>query len=214
MKWNMIVGAFVVSMGLCSQSFGFELLDRMLGLRGGCCKTDCCETSCCEPEPSCHAPQQDCCAPEPSCHAPQQDCCPQQDDCCDRGCGRKRLNLFGHLRGMFDHGGCCQQDDCCEPEPVHCAPEPTCCERDACDSGCGRKRHHCGLLSNLFKSRKKSCCNTGCGGCGGGYDGHGAPAPAAGEAAPMPPAPMADPSASIQGRRSIVQASRTLVHRN
>jgi hypothetical protein len=41
-----------------------------------------------------------------------------------------------------------------------------------------------------------------------------APAPAAGEAAPMPPAPMADPSASIQGRRSIVHASRNLVQRN
>jgi hypothetical protein len=37
-----------------------------------------------------------------------------------------------------------------------------------------------------------------------------APAPAAGsgEAAPMPPAPMADPSAAIPGTRRVVQASK------
>src|SRR5690606_41926598 len=47
MKWNMVFGALVVSVGLCSQSFGFELLDRMLGLN------DCGCNSCCTAQPSC-----------------------------------------------------------------------------------------------------------------------------------------------------------------
>ena len=36
MRWNMVLGALVVSVGLCGQSYGFELLERMLGLGGGC----------------------------------------------------------------------------------------------------------------------------------------------------------------------------------
>ena len=51
MKWSMIVGALVVSASLCTsqQSYGFELLDAMLG--GGCnscgCEAKCgCETKC------------------------------------------------------------------------------------------------------------------------------------------------------------------------
>ena len=38
MKWSMFVGALVLSMSLCSsqQSYGFELLDRMLGAGCGC----------------------------------------------------------------------------------------------------------------------------------------------------------------------------------
>ncbi len=40
MKWNMVFGALVVSVGLCGRGFGFELLERMLGLN------DCGCTSC------------------------------------------------------------------------------------------------------------------------------------------------------------------------
>ena len=32
MRWNLFAGALIISAGLCSQSYGFELLDRMLGL--------------------------------------------------------------------------------------------------------------------------------------------------------------------------------------
>ena len=49
MKWNMVFGALVVSVGLCSQSYGFELLDRMLGLNDCGCNS-CCQKSC---EPAC-----------------------------------------------------------------------------------------------------------------------------------------------------------------
>ncbi len=48
MKWNMVLSALVVSVGLCGQSFGFELLERMLGLNDCGCNTCCTKTA-----PSC-----------------------------------------------------------------------------------------------------------------------------------------------------------------
>lgn len=172
MKWKMVLGALVVSAGLCNQGYGFELLDRMLGINGygghGC--NSCCEPACCEAEPAC-------CEAEPA---------------------------------------------CCEAEPACCEAEPACCEADPCDT-CAprcRKKHCGGLLSGLFACKKhchRSCnscdtcgnggcdsCGNGCSSCNGG--GHASPA-AADEAAPVPPAPMADPSASIQSSRQIVKAN-------
>ena len=35
MKWNILIGSLVMGVGLCANSFGFELLDQMLGLGGG-----------------------------------------------------------------------------------------------------------------------------------------------------------------------------------
>ncbi len=218
MKWNMFVGALVVSMGLCSQSFGFDLLNRMLGRgHGGCCQSQCCETSCCEP--TCCQQEAACCQPEPACCEPACG-----DPCGNNGCGGHQCALFGKLKGLF---GGCHKNSCCEQacgEPACCEPEPACCE-PACGGGCDNccKRKRCGFLKNLFKRKHcghgcgNSCCGGGCGagGCGtGGAPMDGGPAPAAGETAPMPPAPMADPSASIQGRRNLVHASRNLVRRD
>ena len=45
MKWNIAVASLVMSVALCSQSFGFDLLDRMLGGSGCGCDTQCCETA-------------------------------------------------------------------------------------------------------------------------------------------------------------------------
>ena len=37
MKWNVLLGTVVLGLGLCTQSYGFELLDRMLGVNDcGC----------------------------------------------------------------------------------------------------------------------------------------------------------------------------------
>jgi hypothetical protein len=78
------------------------------------------------------------------------------------------------------------------------------------------KKHACGG-GVLFGHCHKGCgCESACGGCGecGGCCGAApaSPAPAAaGEGAPMPPPPMADPSASYKPRRGMVQASRTVV---
>ena len=43
MKRMMYLGALVLGVTVCSQSFGFELLDRMLGCKGcaSCCEPGC-----------------------------------------------------------------------------------------------------------------------------------------------------------------------------
>ena len=55
MKWNILVGSLVLGFGLSTQSFGMDLLDRMLGTNyNGCCdKATCCDTPCADPGPSC-----------------------------------------------------------------------------------------------------------------------------------------------------------------
>jgi hypothetical protein len=264
MRWNMFLGALVVSVGLSSQSFGFELLDRMLGLNGygsnSCCEPQCCEKSCAAPacapacEPACAAPAA--CAP-----ACEQSCgCDNgcghghgllgghRHGCCggDVGCGCSHLgvrtchshDLFGGLRGLFDcHRGCgcdhgcgngCAEPACaaapaCEPAcaaPAACAPA---CEQSCgCDHGCHRNHCRRGCLLDIFGHRRRGCCNNGCGngcGCGAeptcGCNGGGAPMPTAvpgagvpTDAAPMPPAPMADPQAQLRSQRRVVQASK------
>lgn len=189
MKLNMILGALVVSVSLVSQSFGLELLDRMLGVNSGAC----CEKPCCEVEPACCAPvAAKCCQPEPACCAPEAACC-DTNPCCKRG-------------GLLDHlfaRRCCKP--ACEPvcEPVCCQPEPTCCEAAPC---CKRG----GLLDHLFARRcKTSCCDVApsCGGCDSCGAGAPVAAPAPAGAAPMPPAPMADPSASLPSNRRLVRTT-------
>ena len=72
MKIKMIVGFMVLGLGLCSQSFGNNLLDRMLGSNGCGCETNCCTTSCCKPK---------CCKPK-CCREPR--CCKSR--CCGNSC--------------------------------------------------------------------------------------------------------------------------------
>ena len=54
MKSRIVFGALLMSVTLCGQGFGFELLDNLLGLNkcgcGGCCEPACCEQACCEPQ--------------------------------------------------------------------------------------------------------------------------------------------------------------------
>jgi len=174
MKRMMFLGALVLGVTICSQSFGFELLDRMLGHKG--C------TSCCEPgcdagngcaEPGCGAGNG--CA-EPACGAGNgcaEPACDAGAGCCDAGscCGarkcRKKHDLFGGLKGLFEKckrkHSCC--DSCCEPacdagngcaEPAcgagnGCA-EPACgagngCAEPACDAGAGCCEPSCGAAS-------------------------------------------------------------------
>src|SRR5258708_40333204 len=86
MKWNIILGSMVLGLAMCSQSFGFELLDRMLGSNGCGCDTQCCETKCCS-KPKCCQPK--CCEPKcckEKCHQPLfgGGC---KSKCCNNGCG-------------------------------------------------------------------------------------------------------------------------------
>src|ERR1700681_1944152 len=101
MKWNMVLGALVVSVGLCSQSFGFELLERMIGLNdcgcNSCCQRSCqpacgcdkgCDTGC---QATCAAPAESSCCAAPSCGAPS---------CCHKRCHHCCGGLFG---GLHNH---------------------------------------------------------------------------------------------------------------
>ena len=95
MKFSKFLGALVLSAGLCSQSFGAGLLDRMVG---GGCGPSCCEPSCCDAGKACHDPAcgtagNGCC--DPGCgSAGGNGCC----DPCGSSCGKKRCGLFGGLR--------------------------------------------------------------------------------------------------------------------
>jgi len=237
MRWRMVLGALVVSASMCSQSFGLELLDRLLGLDnccGGCGSCAQCAEPACAP---CQAARA--CAPEPACCEPEP--------CCDP-CGR-RCDLFSGLRDLFKCNRCgrnsCGCEPACEPacetckpacEPA-CAPscEPSCRPRGlrllrpacrtacqpscepACEPACNPCARSCrrGLrlrdldILGLFSCNCRSCCDP-CGqsaGCGCGA-GTGAPA-AAGEAQPAgeAPAPAPDPSAYLRRLPSINQAA-------
>ena len=223
MKWNIIVSTVVLGLGLCAPSYGFDLLDRMLGAGGCGCETQCCEPAgCCDKGPSCCDVGPSCCDSAP---------------CCQKSCHR-RGGLFGghHHRG----NGCCAKDacgceapSCCDKAPSCCEPaccEPACCEPACCQPSCKKRCRPC-LLERIFGCRK-SCCDSGCNACdsctvscgcdagcdagctmGGAGGGKGAPAPAmeGSEMAPMPPAPVVDPSAYLPAKRRVVHASTTLV---
>ncbi len=123
MKWNMVLGALVVSVGLCGQSYGFELLDRMLGLNDCGCTTCCtsaapvcgCDKGC---EPSCAAPA---CA-APACSAPA----------CDPGCA----------------GAACAPS-CGAGAGCTAACEPSC--SSSCGSSCGHCHKCCRPMFSCLK---------------------------------------------------------------
>ena len=180
MKRMMFLGALVLGVTVCSQSFGFELLDRMLGHKGcaSCCEPGCdAGAGCCEP--GCGAGSG--CA-EPACGAGggcAEPACGAGNGCCEPACGaasccgvRKKHDLFGGLKGLFERckrkhhgctGSCCEPgcgagDGCCEPAcgaGGGCA-EPACgagngCAEPACDAGAGCCEPSCGAAS---------CCGT------------------------------------------------------
>lgn len=190
MKWNTLIGTIVLTIGICSQSFGAGLLDRMLGASGCGCETKCCEASC-------GAEAAGCCdsgcaaAADPSCGC-DNGCAAADPSCgCDNGCAaapscgcdaprkscRKPL-----LSGLLS----CKKKSCCTAAPscgcdngCAAAADPSC----GCDNGCAAAPS-CGceaapscckrvsLLERIFSCRKKSCnsctaapscgCDNGC----------------------------------------------------
>ena len=176
MKRMMFLGALVLGVTVCSQSFGFELLDKMLCHKGGasCCEPGCdAGNGCCEPgcgagngcaEPACGAGNG--CA-EPACGAGNGCCEPScgADSCCSTGC-RKKHDLFGGLKGLFEkckrkHHGC----------PVSCCGEPDCgagngCAEPACGAGNGCAEPACGAGNGCCEpacGAGNGCCEPSCG---------------------------------------------------
>ena len=182
MKRMLFLGALVLGVTVCSQSFGFELLDKMLGHKGcaSCCEPGCdAGNGCCEPgcgagngcaEPACGAGNG--CA-EPACDAGSSCCEPSCGAA--KGCLKKKHDLFGGLKGLFackkKSRGC--TDSCCEPacgagngcaEPAcgagnGCA-EPACgagngCCEPACDAGAGCCEPSCGAAKGCCKKKHR-----------------------------------------------------------
>lgn len=156
MKWNIFVGSLVLSLGLSTQSFGANLLDRMLGVNynGDCDTATRCETSCSDPCPSLG--------------------CDTASVPCATTC--RKTPLLDMMRGLRQRMAC---DTCCEPvcgcedpcaEPAcgfeaPCA-EPVCgcedpCAAVACDCCCVKCRKR-PLLDMLRRLRNKVTCDTCC----------------------------------------------------
>lgn len=148
MKWNLVFGTLVLSLGLCSQSFGAGcLIDRLLGAKG-CGGGSCCEPTC--------GSASSCC--EPSCEAPACDPCGCDDGCSSKRCG---LSLKGLLGGRKCRPGC---GPSCDPAPSCVAASCGCDAGPSCDSCCdvGCKRTG-GLLGRLKNLHSKNCCEPACG---------------------------------------------------
>jgi hypothetical protein len=149
------LGALVLGVTVCSQSFGFELLDRMMGK--GCCG------SCTEPgcgaggglcgEPGCGAGNG--CA-EPACGAGNgcaDPACDAGAGCCEPACGaaagccgvRKKCtpirDLLAALKARHARKSCCGTG-CCGGEP-DCSAGNGCCE-PGCGAGNGCVDPACG----------------------------------------------------------------------
>jgi len=221
MKWNIFVGSLVLSIAACTQSFGFDLLDRMLGSSGCGCESSCCETNCCKVK----------CA---------------RTRCCNNGCNScaKVAPSCGVAAPSCVKAAptCAAAAPTCAAAGPTCAAAPSCGADKGCGNGCGNKCCRPCLLDRLFSCHSSNSCNKGCGnGCGNGCSkaapscaapscgvaapscvkaapacGCDAKAPAAapapgGDVAPMPPAPVVDPSAYNAKYNGRVVRSASLV---
>ena len=193
MKRTVLTMAMVVACAMSNQSFGFDLLDRMLGIK--CCggADTCCDTGCdmgCEPACGCEVASSPCGCAEPACGcevaspcgmaspcgcASEPACgCEMPTACCDSGCDSGGCCLSGAKKkgcGLLDKlfgkkKSSCDSGCCGVAEPACGCETASCCD-NGCDSGgcclSGGAKKGCGLLSKLF-GKKKSSCDSGC--CG------------------------------------------------
>ncbi len=137
MKLNILVGSMVLSASLCGQSFGGDLLSRLLGGRGCGASSSCCDTSVCDP--SCGAemaaPCGSGCGAGPSCGA-------EMAAPCGSGCGAAPS---------------CGPS--CGAEIASCGSAPSCGESSCCAP---RRPILSALKSRLSGLRSKLSCNSAC----------------------------------------------------
>ncbi len=106
MKLKLVFGALMLCMGLVGRSYGFEFLDRMLGLDNSGSDCNCCEPKCCE---------KTCCAAEASCGC-EKSCGCQQACGCEKSCGCASC-------------GCEKSCGCSSCGCASCGCEKSCCCR-------------------------------------------------------------------------------------
>ncbi len=141
MKLNILVGSMVLSASLCGQSFGGDLLHRLLGGRGCGASSSCCDTS--VSDPSCGAemaaPCGSGCGAGPSCGA-------EMAAPCGSGCGAAPS---------------------CGPS---CGAEIASCNSCSAAPSCGVESSCCGprrpilshLKARLAGLKSKLSCHSGC----------------------------------------------------
>jgi len=166
MRAKTVVAALLLGALACSQGFGFELIDRMLGIDAQPSDVEArenwksyCPTGTCEevlkpyvPDPTLSRTESDCrpvsyidavCRPTAFQSAPcEPACC---DACCDPGCAppcrpfTPVKDLFAGLQGLFACSRCYAEPSCCPPvvcEPAACPPAT--CDPPACAApACG-----------------------------------------------------------------------------
>ena len=136
MKMNILVGSMLLSASLCGQSFGGDLLHRLLGGRGCGASSSCCDTS--VADPSCGAEMAPCgsgCGAGPSCGA-------EMAAPCGSGCAAP---------------SCAPS---CGAEIASCGSAPSCGVESSC---CGPRRPILSALkAKLCGLRSKLSCNSAC----------------------------------------------------
>ena len=154
MKGKTIFGALLVSVALCSQGFGFELLNNLLGANGGGCGT-CAKVAPCEAVKACPQPA----ACDPAC----------EKACGQNSCGKCKKcratpvrDLFAGLKDLCEAKGCyCEQPKGCCEAAKGCCPEPACEKVAACNPACEKA---CKKPCKTKKCRK-ACGKKTCGAC-------------------------------------------------
>ena len=228
MKWNILIGSLVLAVCVSTQSYGFELLDRMLGLKGCGCEAKSCET---KADTKCGAEKaKDKCgadkADKDGCDAKKK-CrvsllshlgCDTKDKCGADKDGKKEAGKPHNSQNFGDKAG----------KPVRvantnkCGSEKAKCQarKKADKDGCDAKTKCRGSLLDHILSLGHGCDDKACDGkkaddkCGAerkkgcGCDAAGKKAESSAEVAPAtPPAPVVDPSALLPSQRRVVHAS-------
>ena len=177
MKMNILVGSMLLSASLCGQSFGGDLLHRLLGGRGCGASSSCCDTSVSDPScgaemapcgtgcgtgPSCGAEMAAPCGPScaPSCGAEIASCDPCGAPSCgvESSCCAPRTPILSKLKarlcGLKSKLSCksacapsCGAETACDP----CNAGPSCgAEIAACDP-CAAPSCDSGCGKKMFK---------------------------------------------------------------
>lgn len=179
MKWNIVVGSMVIGATLSGQSFGGDLLNRLLGGKGCGASSSCCDTSVCDPscgvetacDPSCGVEIAACdpCNAAPSCGV-EVACAPACAPACEPSCcsvrtpvldalkglkGNLKCKLVGLKHKLHSHAPSCGVESC-DPCGPTCGAEIAAC--DPCNAGpsCGAEIAACDPCA-------APSCDSGCG---------------------------------------------------
>jgi hypothetical protein len=224
MKWNIIIGSLVLAVCVSTQSYGFELLDRMLGLKGCGCEAKSCET---KADTKCGAEKA---KDKAKCGADKA-----EKNGCDAKkkkdkCGAEKAKCGADKDGKKDAGKPNNSQNAGDKEgkPVRveksnkCGSEKAKCQskKKADKDGCDAKTKCRGSLLDHILSLGHGCDDKACDGkkaddkCGAerkkkcGCDAAGGKAESSAEVTPAtPPAPVVDPSALLPSQRRVVHAS-------